>query len=76
MAPWRLPLASHDPGKIVLDLAVAVAVALGKDCAAGIALVLAQPGVFGVVASDPTVSRLIDRLAEDGLVILDLVPRW
>jgi hypothetical protein len=49
---------------------------LGKDCAADIALVLAQPGVFGVVASDPTVSRLIDRLAEDGLVILDLVPRW
>ena len=63
LAPWRLPLAIHDPGKIVLDLAIAVA--LGGDCAADIAVVRAQPGVFGLVASDPTVSRLIDRLAED-----------
>jgi hypothetical protein len=63
LAPWRLPLAIHDPGKIVLDLAIAVA--LGGDCAADVALVRAQPGVFGLVASDPTVSRLIDRLAED-----------
>jgi hypothetical protein len=61
LAPWRLPRAIHDPGKIVLDLAVAVA--LGGDCAADIAVVRAQPGVFGLVASDPTVSRLIDRLA-------------
>jgi hypothetical protein len=63
LAPWRLPLAVHDPGKIVLDLAIAVA--LGGDCAADLALVRAQPGLFGLVASDPTVSRLIARLAED-----------
>jgi hypothetical protein len=25
LGPWRRPLATHDPGKIVLDLAVAVA---------------------------------------------------
>lgn len=63
LTPWRLPLAVHDPGKIVLDLAIAVA--LGGDCAADVALVRAQPGLFGPVASDPTVSRLIARLAED-----------
>lgn len=63
LGPWRLPLAVHDPGKIVADLAVAVA--LGGDCAADIAVVRAQPEVFGPVASDPTVSRLIDRLAGD-----------
>jgi hypothetical protein len=63
LTPWRLPLAVHDPGKIVLDLAVAVA--LGGDCAADVALVRAQPGLFGPVASDPTVSRLIARLAEN-----------
>jgi hypothetical protein len=63
LAPWRLPLAVHDPGKIVLDLVVSVA--LGGDCAADIAVVRAQPGLFGLVASDPTVSRLIGRLAED-----------
>jgi Transposase DDE domain group 1 len=53
LGPWRRPLATHDPGKIVLDLAVAVA--LGGDAAADIAVVRAQPGVFGRVASDPTV---------------------
>jgi Transposase DDE domain group 1 len=63
LAPWRLPLAIHDPGKIVLDLALAVA--LGGDCAADIAAVRAQPGLFGLVASDSTVSRLVARLAED-----------
>jgi Transposase DDE domain group 1 len=63
LGPWRLPLATHDPGKIVLDLAVAVA--LGGDAACDIAVPRAQPGVFGPVASDPTVSRLIARLATD-----------
>jgi hypothetical protein len=63
LGPWRLPGATHDPGKIVLDLATAVA--LGGDAACDIAVVRAQPGVFGPVASDPTVSRLIARLAKD-----------
>jgi len=65
LSPWRKPLAVHDPGKIVLDLAVAVAVALGGDCLADIGLARVEPGVFGLVASDPTVSRLITALAED-----------
>jgi hypothetical protein len=47
----------------VLDLAVAVA--LGGDCAADVAVVRAQPGVFGLVASDPTVSRLVTTLTGD-----------
>jgi len=63
LAPWRKPLATHDPGKILLDLAVSVA--LGGDCLADVALLREQPGVFGAVASDPTVSRLIATLAED-----------
>ena len=44
---------------------LAVAVALGGDAAADIAVLRAQPGVFGLVASDPTVSRLISTLAAD-----------
>ena len=60
---WRKPLASHDPGKIVLDLAVALAI--GGDCLADVALLRAEPGVFGAVASDPTVSRLVTALAAD-----------
>ena len=60
---WRRPWAIHDPGKVVLDLVVAVA--LSGDCAADIAVVRAQLAVFGVVALDPTVSRLVTTLAED-----------
>lgn len=63
LAPWRSERATHDPGKVFLDLATAVA--LGGDCAADIAVVRAQPDVFGLVASDPTVSRLIAALAAD-----------
>jgi hypothetical protein len=43
----------HDPAKVVLELAVALG--LGGDCLADIALLRAEPGVFGLVASDPTV---------------------
>jgi hypothetical protein len=58
---WRRSRAIHDPAKILLDLAITVAV--GGDCAADIAVLRAQPEVFGLVASDPTVSRAIDTLA-------------
>jgi hypothetical protein len=60
---WRKPLAVHDPAKVLLDLAVSLGV--GGDCLADIAVVRAEPAVFGLVASDPTVSRTIDALATD-----------
>jgi hypothetical protein len=63
LARWRGPGAVHDPAKVVLDLAVSLA--LGGDCLADVALLRAEPGVYGRVASDPTVSRVIDRLAAD-----------
>jgi hypothetical protein len=63
LAPWRKPLAVHDPGKVVLDLVVAVA--LGGDCLADVGMLRAEPGVFGEVASDPTVSRTVAALAAD-----------
>lgn len=58
---WRKPRAVHDPGKVLLD--VALAVALGGDCLADAGMLRAEPALFGPVASDPTVSRLIDTLA-------------
>ncbi|MGW8703329.1 transposase, partial [Streptomyces eurythermus] len=64
LTPWRKPRAVHDPGKILLD--VALAVALGGDCLADVAMLRAEPAVFGPVASDPTVSRLIGTLAASG----------
>ena len=51
------------PGKIITDLAVALA--LGGDCLADIAALRAEPELFGPVASDPVVSRLVARLAAD-----------
>lgn len=51
----------HDPGKVLLGLAAAVT--LGGDCAADIAVVRAQPEVFGPLASDPTVSSLVAAFA-------------
>jgi hypothetical protein len=68
VAPWRRSLARHDPGKILLDLAVSLAV--GGDCLADLAQLRAAPEVFGPVASDPMVSRLIDRLAADASAAL------
>jgi hypothetical protein len=63
LSPWRAARTVHDPGKVLLD--VAMAVALGGDCLGDVAAVRAQPAVFGAVASDPTVSRLFAALAAD-----------
>jgi Transposase DDE domain group 1 len=63
LARWRAPRAVHDPGKVVADLAAAVA--LGGDCLADIAVLREQPELAGPVASDPVVSRLVSQLAGD-----------
>jgi hypothetical protein len=63
LARWRAPRAVHDPGKIIADLVVTLA--LGGDCLADIAVLRAQPELAGPVASDPVVSRLISVLAAD-----------
>ncbi len=68
LTPWRRPMAHHDPGKVVCDLAVSLAV--GGDCLADVGLLRATPQVFGLVASDPTVSRLLDTLAADATAAL------
>ena len=64
MAPWRKPLAVHDPGKIVLDLAVSLAI--GGDCLADIAQLRACPEVFGLVASVPTAWRTLAEIGGGG----------
>ena len=57
---WRAPRAVHDPGKIVADLAAAVA--LGGDCLADIAVLREQPELAGENAPG----------ADGGLVTVDL----
>jgi hypothetical protein len=64
LAGWRAPRAVHDPGKIVSDLVVTLA--LGGDCLADVAVLRAWPELAGPVASDPVVSRLISALAAEG----------
>jgi Transposase DDE domain group 1 len=68
LAWWRKPVAIHDPAKVITD--VAVALALGGDCLADVALLRVEPAVFGLVASDSTVSRTIDTLAADAARVL------
>ena len=63
LAPWRKQFSRHDPGKILMDLALMLAV--GGDCLADVATLRAEPDVYGPVASDPTISRLLTTLAGD-----------
>lgn len=64
LEPWRRPQAVHDPAKILTDLAVMLA--LGGDCLSDVAVLRSSPELFGPVASDPTVSRLVAALAKAG----------
>ncbi len=68
---WRPSRALHDPGKMVLDLAVAMA--LGGDCLADAGVLRAEPELFGPVASDPVISRLVTRLASTGPAALKAI---
>ena len=70
---WRAARSIHDPGKTVLD--VALAIALGGDCLADAALLRAQPALFGAVASDPTISRLVESLGEDSAAAVAAIRR-
>jgi hypothetical protein len=59
------PQAAHDPGRVLADLAVAIAD--GAECISDIAVLADQPALFGPVASDSTVWRLLERLDSDRL---------
>jgi hypothetical protein len=52
-----------DPAKVLCDLAVSLA--LGGDCPSDVAVLRAEPGGYGLLASDPTASRTVDALAAD-----------
>ena len=53
LSTWRRPGSVHDPGKVMADLAVCVA--LGGRCLSDLSLLRCDKEVFGPVASDPTV---------------------
>ena len=57
LSAWRRSWAVHDPGKGILALAVCVALS-------DLSPLRCDKEVFGPVASDPTVSRLVGTLAD------------
>jgi hypothetical protein len=64
----RKPRARHDPGRVLVDLAVAVAD--GATTISEIAVLADQLALFGEVASDSTCWRLLDRLDEGELAAI------
>ena len=60
---WRKEFSRHDPGKVLLDLAITLA--LGGQACSDTAVLRGEPGVYGMVASNPTISRTIALLASD-----------
>lgn len=55
--------AVHLPGKAIADLAVMLAA--GGTCPADVVMLRARPHLFGRVASEATLSRIVDDLATD-----------
>ena len=60
LAGLRKPRAWHDPGRVVVDMAVAVAD--GATTISDVAVLADQAQLFGSVASDSTCWRLLDQL--------------
>jgi hypothetical protein len=61
----RGPRPRHDPGRVLVDLAVAIAD--GAEAISDIAVLGDQPALFGAVASDSTCWRLLDAIDEAAL---------
>ncbi len=60
LAGLRKPRARHDPGRVLVDMAVAVAD--GATTISDVAVLADQAALFGPVASDSTCWRLLDQL--------------
>jgi Transposase DDE domain group 1 len=60
LAGLRRPRARHDPGRVLVDMAVAVAD--GATTISDVAVLADQGALFGAVASDSTCWRLLDHL--------------
>lgn len=65
LAPLRQRRGVHDPGQVVVDLAVMIAD--GGEAISDLAVLRDQPQLFGPVASDPTAWRLLSDL--DSVVV-------
>jgi len=71
LGPWTKSLAEHHAAKVVLDLAMTLAI--GGEVARDTDLLRCEPGVFGSVASAPTISRTLTTLAEDAPAVIEAI---
>ncbi|WP_420886681.1 IS1380 family transposase [Brachybacterium muris] len=71
LGPWTKPLAEHHAAKVLLDLAMTLAV--GGEVASDTDLLRCEPGVFGDVASAPTISRMLTVLAQDAPAVIEAI---
>ena len=69
MAPTRRRRSAHNPGRVLVDLAVSVAD--GGTSMSDLKVLRNQPEVFGTVASDPTAWRVLASVDDDVLVAID-----
>ncbi|MFN2638224.1 MAG: IS1380 family transposase [Gemmatimonadaceae bacterium] len=69
MAPTRQRRSAHDPGRVLVDLAVSVAD--GGTSMSDLKVLRNQPEVFGTVASDPTAWRVLASVDDDVLVAVN-----
>jgi hypothetical protein len=70
----RGPRARHDPGRVLVDLAVAIAD--GAEAISDIAVLGDQAALFGPVASDSTCWRLLDvldPLPEADVIVMGMI---
>jgi hypothetical protein len=68
MAPTAKRRRAHDPGQVLVDLAVTLAD--GGDCLSDLRTLRDQPELFGEVASGPTAWRVIDSIDAERLEAL------
>ena len=69
MAPTRQRRSAHDPGRVLVDLAVMVAD--GGTSLSDLKVLRDQPDLFGSVASDPTAWRVLDSIGPDTMVAIN-----
>lgn len=63
LAPWKKPFAVHDPGKVLLDLAITLG--LGGGPLSDSTALRDEPDLCGPVASKATITRILQTLAAD-----------
>lgn len=63
LAAWKRSFAVHDPAKVLTD--VAITLGLGSDALADSCALRDEPDLYGAVASNPTITRLIRTLADN-----------